>query len=419
MNENLMDKLRALGVQLGAREVRPAPKVEKNIPIEEVLPIDDISTAFGPTLSQQEAFAADYSHGRLPLAQAFSLDMLREWAKTRSLEKKSTIFLDTETSGLAGGTGTFAFMVGLGYWRNEDFYVQQLFMRDPSAEPALLAGLGSILDPFETIVTFNGKSFDVPLLNSRYVLNGMTSPLPDLQHVDLLTLSRQVWRNRLSDRSLGSLEGEVLGFSRGQAEIPGWMVPEIYYEYLRSGDARPLSGVFYHNKIDILSLAGLFVHTSQLLTDPSTMAANEGLDIIGLARIFERMGNVEQAIRLYEIGLESGLPRPFFIQTLYRFAELSRRNGNWPTTIKLWEKAAEYGEVNAAVELAKYYEHQTKNIPEAQCWTALAEDNLSKQLLPAYLVRDKAAELEKRKNRLFRKGASRVQSNQKGCENVQ
>ncbi len=414
MNESLIEKLRSLGVQVGARAVPQPPQQKEHQPIEDILPLDRLETPFGQTLVLREVFDDQYQHGKLHLAQACSLDTLSDWARLNRINKQKTLFLDTETSGLAGGTGTFAFMVGLGWWNDDQFVVQQFFMRDPGVEPALLAGLSTILSPFDTIVTYNGKSFDVPLLNARYVLNGISSPLPEMQHVDLLQLSRQIWRNRLSDRSLGNIEREVLGFRRGEEEIPGWMVPELYYDYLRTGNAAPLSGVFYHNKIDILSLAGLFVHDSLLLSEPDVWAAGEGLDIIGLARIFERMGNINQAIRLYEIGLESGLPRQFFVQTLYRFAELSKRNLAWDSARILWAKAVDYGEVDAAVELAKYYEHQARDYDSAIYWTEAAQTNLDQLLLPAYLLRQKQEELTKRKNRLNRKVSGRTKGENNG-----
>ena len=142
-------------------------------------------------------------------------------------------------------------------------------MRDPGQEAALLAALDQWLAEFDVIVTFNGKSFDVPLLNSRFLMNGITTPFERYEHVDVLQIARKLWRDRLPSRALGELEKEIIHFYRTGDDIPGWMIPQVYFDYLRSGDARPLAGVFYHNVIDILTLAALFGHIGAMLNDPT------------------------------------------------------------------------------------------------------------------------------------------------------
>ena len=245
-------------------------------------------------------------------------------------------------------------------------------MRDPGQEQALLAGLARFLAPFKTIVTFNGKSFDIPLLNSRHVMNAISSPFVGLPHIDLLPLARRLWRNRLPSRALKDLETAILGMARTEDEVPGWMIPELYYEYLRSGDARPLGGVIYHNAQDILSLGLLFNYMADMLEHPLTVAPQQGLDIIAVARLYEELHQTEQAVQLYEYGLGQGLPLPFFLDTLKRYANLYRRQEQWEQAVTLWKKAADYHQVEACVELAKYHEHHERNIPEAIRWVDLA-----------------------------------------------
>lgn len=406
MDESLLDKLRSLGIQIGAREIpKPPVRPETDFKIEKILSMNVIDTQSGITFSKDEDFDANYVHGNLQFNSVIKSQIISEWAKipTQSDSHENILFLDTETSGLAGGTGTFVFMIGLGYWQGGKFIVRQLFMRDPGVETAFLEGLEAISGSFDTVITFNGKSFDIPLLNTRYTLNALPSPFRNYNHIDLLTLSRQVWRNRLSDRSLGNLEREILEFEREEEDIPGWMIPEIYYDYLKSGDARPLAGVFYHNKIDILSLAALYIHTSHLLDNPIETSSQEGLDLIGIARVYERMGRMTDAANLYEKALEADLPRPFFIQTLYRFADIAKKNADWLVATYLWQKAVEYGEVDAAVELAKYYEHIKKDQEKALFWTRYAVNNLSNLPLPGYVTREKYQALQKRQVRLTKK----------------
>jgi len=348
----------------------------------------------------------------VPFAQQVDYGILGEWAGYPDLSLcplDSFIFLDTETSGLSGGTGTFAFMVGLGWWENNSFRLQQFFLREPAEETAMLAALDELITTFTTVVTFNGKSFDIPLLNSRHVLSAFKSPFPDMQHVDLLALSRRIWRNRLPSRALGSLEQDVLAVSRSQEEIPGWMIPEMYFDYLKTGDSKPMAGVFYHNKMDILSLAALFLHVSNLLTAPMDWLADEGLDLIAIARLYDQTGRRDQAVKLYEHSLTLGMPRPFFIQTLYRCAELARKDGNFQQAAELWQKAAEYQEIPACIELAKYYEHQTRDYSTAETWTIKAQALLDSSVQPLYYKKSMTIDLQKRLDRILDK-KSRVKS---------
>src|SRR5574340_128997 len=415
MDHSLLDRLKSLGVQIGASQVKPAP-IQERVPIDRVVPGIEHATLFGSAFLADENFPADYRHGLIPFAQQVDYHILGEWAGYPDLAQQpldNFVFLDTETSGLAGGTGTFAFMVGIGWWEQTGFHLQQFFMREPAEETAMLAALDEVLTPFRTVVTFNGKSFDIPLLNGRHTLSAFKSPFPDMEHVDLLALSRRVWRNRLPSRALGSLEQDILAITRTQEEIPGWMIPEMYFEYLKTGDSRPLAGVFYHNKMDILSLAALFLHLSNMLTSPMDWLAEEGLDLIAIAKLYEEIGRREQSINLYEHSLSLGLPRPFFIQTLYRYAEVARKGGEFDQAAQLWQKAADYQEWSACLELAKYYEHRQRDYQAALQWTQQARQYLEASLLPKYMLTSLLNELQKREDRLHHK-LSRYESLQQG-----
>jgi uncharacterized protein YprB with RNaseH-like and TPR domain len=348
----------------------------------------------------------DYQHGNVQLCTSLDLQILTEWCHCSHVAQKDPtqfLFLDTETSGLAGGTGTFAFLIGLGFRTVEGFRLIQLFMRDPSQEPALLATLTKIVKPFEVIVSFNGKGFDVPILNTRHILNKIESPFLTMDHIDMLSLARKIWRNRLPSRALKDLEVDILSLPRTQEEVPGWMIPELYFEYLKSGDSRPLAGVFYHNGMDILSLAAIFSVVNQMLNDPISEIVPHGLDIIALARMYEELGRLDTAIQLYEAGLQRDLPIPFFLQTLERFALLYRKQGEWEQASALWQKAVDYHQYEAAIELAKYYEHQLRDYPQALHWSEVAAACLEYQRLPAYQKRTILQELDHRITRLRQK----------------
>jgi len=217
MDNSLLDRLKSLGVHIGTSQVKPAEKSSMRVPVEQVIDGYEHTTPFGAAFLADAHYPEDYQHGIIPFSQRVDFSLLGEWAGYPDLYEKPAnqfIFLDTETSGLAGGTGTFAFMIGLGWWQQDGFRLQQFFLREPAEETAVLAALDEILTPFQTVVTYNGKSFDIPLLNARHTLSAFRSPFPAMQHVDLLALSRRIWRNRLPSRSLGSIEHDVLAINR-------------------------------------------------------------------------------------------------------------------------------------------------------------------------------------------------------------
>ncbi|MGE5122899.1 MAG: ribonuclease H-like domain-containing protein, partial [Acidobacteriaceae bacterium] len=261
--------------------------------------------------------------------------------------------------------------------------------------------------PCQTIVSFNGKAFDVPLLDARYTLQGWKSPFKNLAHVDLLHLSRRIWRDRLPSRTLANLEVQILRAGRTDEEIPGWMIPQIYFDYLRDGDARPLKRVFYHNAMDVVSLAALLNHTSKLLENPFVQGGNEIIDLAAVARLLDELGHSERAASLYEACLQADLPEDLYIDTLMRLSMLHKRNYNYVTAIHLWQQAASRRNLAAFEELAKYYEHHAQEPDQALKWTKEAlELCASAEHVSGEKVLWKV-EFEHRLQRLERKLASR------------
>lgn len=408
MDDSLLNRLKSLGIQLGNTSVSRVPtrKSEVLLPIEKVISGQFHPTIFGDVFISEKQYPADYKHGIIEFSTKIDLSTLISWSRIpldSATPIEEFVFLDTETSGLTGGMGTLVFLVGLGYWKKDHYHLSQLFLREPDEESAFLTALEEYLTPFKVLVTYNGKSFDAPLLNNRFVMNGFQSPIKKKYHIDLLSLTRRIWRNRLDDRSLGNLEHEILSLTRSADEIPGWMIPQIYFEYLQTLNASPLQGVFYHNQIDILSLSALFVHLAQLLKNPLIAENPQSLDLIAIARLYEELSDYTRAVQLYEASLDIGLPTHFFIQTLYRFANLHRRNGKLSEALELWLKAAEYDEVDACIEIAKFYEHKQKGYSQAIEWTELGLRNLEQSPMPRYLKKKRRVELEHRKQRLIQK----------------
>ncbi|MCK4299807.1 MAG: ribonuclease H-like domain-containing protein, partial [Planctomycetes bacterium] len=325
--------------------------------------------------------------------------------------RPSLAFLDTETTGLAGGTGTYAFLVGVGRYDGQEFHLAQFFMRDPIEEPALLAALTEFLRPCQALVTFNGKGFDVPLLNARYITNGEQSPLVSLAHLDLLPLARRLWRPRLPSRALGYLEEHILGLIRAQEDVPGWVIPSLYFGYLRSGDARAMKSVFYHNAMDVLSLAALLSHVAGLLDDPLSGAVVHGLDLVAMGKMFENLGRLEKAAQLYERGLSHDLPEDMHWKTVRWLSFVQKRRGNLSAAVTLWREAVRSGQIYAHVELAKFYEHTQRDYGEAAQWTHAALALVNAPDFPRHECRRWLADLEHRLARLHRKlGGGRCHS---------
>jgi len=224
--KSLSEQLKGLGVTIG-KETKFKKNHPNNRPIESVVDGSFREVIYGQVFCHEEIYQQDHTHGEKPLYPKQPIKTLCEWAGATALtpgDIQDFIFLDTETSGLAGGTGTYAFEVGLGRFTDRGFHLAQFFMRHPGEEPALLAGLSEFMDGMKAVVTYNGKSFDIPLLNTRYTLMGMTSPFADVDHFDLLPLARRLWRIRLESRTLANVENQILGVQRGEEEVPGYLI---------------------------------------------------------------------------------------------------------------------------------------------------------------------------------------------------
>ena len=408
---SLSDKLKSLGVKVGASEIQPKAAGKTRPPLEELLGGRWISTRRGEAFVVEQVFSTEYRHGVVPIHMTTPLDTLAAWARDErlsSLELSQFAFLDTETSGLSGGTGTYAFMVGVGRFvavanGEMEFHLSIFFMQDPAEEPALLEALADFLAPCASLVTFNGKAFDAPLLRTRYALNSIPCPFDGFSHIDLLPLARRLWRDRLPSRALKYLEEHIMSAPRTSEEVPGYEIPWLYFDFLRTGDAAPLKGVFYHNAMDVVAMAGLLNLTAQMLSDPHGSELEHGLDVIALARLFEDLNRWEDAALLYERGLKTVLPEADFGRAIQRLSALQRRRGDLSTAVRLWEQAAAEGHIFAHVELAKYYEHSRRDPAAALEWTLTAVQHVESADLPPYIRKHWMEELEHRLSRLHAK----------------
>lgn len=278
-----------------------------------------------------------------------------------------TLFIDTETTGLSGGTGTVAFLVGVGYFTGNVFRLDQCFMRDYDEEEPMLAYLGELFSGYDTVVSYNGKSFDVPLLRTRFIANRMRFPLDAASHFDLLHVARRLWKMRIQDCSLSSVERAVLGIER-HGDVPSSEIPEIWFAYLRNRDARPLERVFYHHRMDVLSLVALMARLSQCLEAPEGQGFEHAQDRLSLVRLHFRQRHYDEVITVAAALLESAMDDVLRRECLELLGFACKRLRDWQRMAETWSLMMTRfpSEPLPRLELAKHHEHRTRNLFEAE-----------------------------------------------------
>ncbi len=358
---SLSDRLKRLGVQLGISQPLQESSI-KTKPLEELVPGRNLKTIYGEIFSLNHSYPEDLRHGLLPLKPFTSHDWLAQWAKApQTPDLEALVFLDTETTGLSGGTGTMPFMIGAGRFIENQFVVEQFFVRNPAEEAAQLAALSEFVEGVEGIVTYNGKSFDMPIINTRYIMQRLSNPFTTAAHFDLLHFTRRIWKSRLGQCNLGNIETQVLGFQREQADIPGYLVPDFYREFLFTGDATHMPGIFYHNEVDVLSLSALFSWLAAILEDPSDERFTDPGDLISVGRVLEMLEREQMADQVYSSERLQQLTDGERQKSLLLRARLQKRKGNLEEASLIWQEAATSGSLEALIELAKYFEHQLKD----------------------------------------------------------
>jgi uncharacterized protein len=280
------------------------------------------------------------------------------------------LFLDTETTGLAGGTGTYAFLIGLAWWDAGALQVEQFFMRDFGDEHSILHELAARIAERPVLVTFNGKAFDWPLLENRFTMT-RSIPVPPLAaHLDLLHPARALWKLRLGSVRLVELERHVLNASRlgwhRQDDVLAALIPQHYFDYLRGGPAEPLAAVVRHNQMDLRGLAALVGKIDELLTSGNTPEV-ESLDLFGLSRFLQRRGDHQRAHSACTQAIDLGLPKAYDFQARRELALLAKRRGEHDKAAALWQQLVkdERNGAHACEQLAIYYERRRKDLQRA------------------------------------------------------
>jgi uncharacterized protein YprB with RNaseH-like and TPR domain len=365
LGETEEGSLKARLERLVATAYRARPRtVPEAVPLEELVQGMRIENERGEFFLMEADVHLEARQGEVPLSRFRTLapatvGVLTAEPELTSFDLPSAVFLDTETTGLAGGAGTAAFLVGIGFVEGDHFRVRQYFMRDYHEEASLLHALAGDLRRFAHLVTFNGKMFDLPLLDARYRLNRGRFPLAEVPHLDLLHPARRLWKARLESCRLQSLERELLGLHR-EDDIPGEEIPQVYFDYVRRRDARALARVFAHNRQDIVSLAALSILACQWVEGD---LAEDPRDVYSLARVLERARLYDRSESEYRRAAAQGTG-PLRTAALLGLAARAKRAGDFEEAAGLWAAAAEAGEPLAMHELAIQHEHRRRD-PEA------------------------------------------------------
>jgi uncharacterized protein YprB with RNaseH-like and TPR domain len=304
--------------------------------------------------------------------------------KTRAAleDPEKWLFLDTETTGLAGGTGTYAFLIGVAWWDAGGLQVEQFFMRDFTEEYSVLHELSARAAERPVLVTFNGKSFDWPLLENRFTMTRSIAAPKLAAHLDLLHPARALWKLRLGSVRLVELERRVLDAPRlgwhRENDVASALIPQFYFDYLRGGPVEPLAGVVRHNQMDLRGLAALFGKINELLSGmPNTASEIESLDLFGLSRFLQRRGDADRAQTACAQALEAGLPAEFQPKAQRELALMARQHGEHARAAEIWQEIVADPEsgVQACEQLAIHFERYVKDLRQA---TEFAELGLAK-----------------------------------------
>jgi uncharacterized protein YprB with RNaseH-like and TPR domain len=329
---SLSQQLQYLKLKQPASQSRSVENASAAIPTgeEEVTP-------FGRHHVVRSVFDGNHWHGKVRLGR-FSCSDLQQLMtllheKANAPDRDSIVFLDTETTGLQGGTGMVPFLVGVGYFEGDSFHMVQFFIRDFDEESSMLHALGKLLERFQLIVTYNGASFDVPLLETRFTLARFDNPLAGMPHFDLLAGARRLWRNGHGSCRLVALEREIAAFLRGK-DVPGARIPRVYFDFVNSGTSPELPGVFTHNVYDVISLAALTVCACDRVVDEPAPLDNP-LDLYSLSRILENSVEWKRCRTLYETALHAGLPEPISTRAAENLAVIYRRSGEHASALEI------------------------------------------------------------------------------------
>ena len=323
------------------------------------------------------------------------------------LDLSSALIIDLETTGLSGGTGTIPFNIGLGYYSGDKFWVRQYFLGEPAAEGEMIqemAGFFKEMD-FQSIITYNGKVFDLPLLETRFILHREPFRLNSLPHLDFLFPARRLWKHKYESCRLYHLAQEVVGTGRTE-DIPSAEIPWRYFQYLQTGNYDLIEPILYHNAEDILSLLGVVVVGGSIFAEEGEECLADAMDYFGAGKILEITGDKERSIAFYQRALNGSLTDQVTIQAKKRLADFYKREQDWEKAIFLWREITSLENLSVEHlfsfrELAMYFEHVEANYEEAHKFAE--EGYVLSMSISSYFEKDFSHRLNRLKTKIKNK----------------
>jgi len=393
-NLSVKEKLERL-INLSTEEKPEIPQVPSFEPLERE-----------PLKLFENPFPLDTKYGKTTLSLGLDIkgEILTYLSKDpafENLDLSTALFIDLETTGLSGGTGVVTFLVGMGYYRDDKFYVAQYFLGDLAAEEQLIQELDQFFSQmnFQSIVSFNGKNFDLPLLETRFILQRQPLVLSELPHLDFLYSARSLWRHKHENCRLFHLAREVVEADRAE-DIPSAEIPYRYFQYLQTGNFELIEPVLYHNQEDILSLLGVVIVGSLLFSEENEEWLADAMDFFGAGKVMENVGEVERSVHFFQRALEGNLSEETAISAKKKLSYYFKRNKEWGKAISLWKEMTSLDQLFSFRELAMYYEHREKKYEDAR---VIAEEGLAVSLGGSpFFERDFAYRLERLKRKIQR-----------------
>jgi len=359
----------------------------------------------------ENPYPLDVKYGKVTISSGLEikgniLTCLSKDSAFENLDLSTALFIDLETTGISGGTGVVAFLVGLGFYRDDKFYVAQFFLGELAEEERMIQELVQFFSQmnFQSVVTFNGKGFDMPLLETRFILHKQPFILSELPHLDFLYSARSLWRHKHESCRLYHLAREVVEADRSE-DIPAAEIPWRYFQYLNTGNFELIEPILYHNQEDILSLLGVIIVGSFIFSEEKEERLTDALDLYGAGRVMENIGEAEKSVHFFKRALEGGLSDELSLTARKKISYYFKKNQKWKSAVSLWKEMTSSNtqskdQLLSFRELAMYLEHREKKYEEAR---KIAEEGYVLSLdFSSYYEKDFAHRRERLKRKIQR-----------------
>jgi len=357
----------------------------------------------------KNSYSLDTRYGQIKVGSGLDitgeiLTCLSKETEFQKIDLSTALFLDLETTGLSGGTGVIPFLIGLGYYRDDKFWVMQYFLNEIGEEEGMLADLTQFLKDmnFQSIVTYNGKVFDIPLLETRFIINRLPFPLNGLPHLDFLFPARRLWSHKYENCRLYNLALELVMTGRTE-DIPSAEIPGRYFQYIQTGNYDLVEPIIYHNAEDILSLLGVIIMGASIVSEDMDICTADGMDYFGAGKIMESFGDKDKSLHFFRKALAGNPSEVVTLSVKRRLSVSHKKNKDWDEAVKLWKEMSSIEMVTqdglfSYRELAMFYEHREKDYEEAR--RTAEEGMVASFSISAYYENDFRYRLERLKQKI-------------------